>query len=192
MQDCVEPYFAELENLGICAMEVSSTIPSLRLDRKITLIENAIARGFTVFAKVGRKMIGVDGPQSSMPTSEVIYEIGECLKAGASKAVYESAEIERLEAEDALGSLVEIADAVGQEKIVFELPHGDWHTGAAQCKRPSAAFYVLQFGPNVNIGDVEPTQVMSLETLRGGLSARTLGRAPLSKARHGEIGRASS
>jgi phosphosulfolactate synthase len=179
MQDCVEPFFDELQNLGIDALEVSSAVSALTIGQKIALIEKARARGFTVFAKVGKKTIGAAGSQSGMPASEVIHEMTECLKAGAFKAVYESAEISQLQAENSLGSLVEIAAAVGKEKIIFDLPHGDWHSGAAQCKNSCAAFFVLQFGSNVNIGDVEPTQIMALETLRGGLSARTLGRVPL-------------
>ena len=179
MQDCVEPFFDELQNLGIDALEVSSAVSAFTIEKKIALIEEARARGFTVFSKVGKKLRDANGSQARMSTPGVIYEMTECLKAGAFKAVYESTEISQLEAEDSLGSLVEIAAAVGKEKIIFDLPHGDWHSGAAQCKNSCAAFFVLQFGSNVNIGDVEPTQVMSLETLRGGLSARTLGRVPL-------------
>jgi phosphosulfolactate synthase len=177
MQNCVERFFDELENLGINAMEVSSTVLPMTIEQKITLIEKAKARGFTVFATVGKKLIGADGSQRRMPTSEVIYEMTACLKAGAFKALYESAEISQLEADAQLGSLVDIAAAVGREKIIFDLPHGDWHTGAAQYKGPCAAFYVLQFGSNVNIGDVEPTQVMALETVRGGFSSRTMERS---------------
>jgi phosphosulfolactate synthase len=110
-----------------------------------------------------------------MATNAVIAEMKDCLSAGVFKVVYEHTEIEQLrKEEDGLSRLTEVANAVGVENLLFEVPHGDWHYVA-----PYAAFYVLQFGSNVNIGDVEPAELMALESLRGGLSARTLGKVPL-------------
>ena len=175
MQGCVERYLDELQELGINAMEVSSTVLSLNIEEKVKFIEKANARGFTVFAEIGKKLIGAGGPEGRMSTNEVIGEMKDCLSAGASKVVYEHTEIEQLRTEEeGLSRLTEVANAVGLENLMFEVPHGDWHYVA-----PYAAFYVLHFGSNVNIGDVEAAQVMAMETLRGGLSARTLGKVPL-------------
>ena len=174
-QRCVEPYLDELQELGINTMEVSSTVLSLNIEEKVKFIEKAKARGFTVFAEIGKKLIGAGGPEGRMPTTEVIGEMKDCLSAGAFKVVYEHTEIEQLRTEEeGLSRLTEVANAVGVENLLFEVPHGDWHYVA-----PYAAFYVLHFGSNVNIGDVEPAQVMAMETVRGGLSARTLGKVPL-------------
>ena len=57
----------------------------------------------------------------------------------------------------------EIADAVGIDDIVFEAP-----TKAAQ------AWFVKQFGPEVNLGNIPPDEVIPLETLRLGLRGDTL------------------
>jgi phosphosulfolactate synthase len=171
-QRCVEPYFDELQELGINAMEVSSTVLSLSIAEKVKFIERARARGFTVFAEIGKKLIGAGGPEARMATDAVIAEMKECLSAGVFKVVYEHTEIEQLRKEEqGLSRLAEVSSAVGVENLLFEVPHGDWHYVA-----PYAAFYVLHFGSNVNIGDVEPAQVMAMETVRGGLSARTLGK----------------
>src|SRR5262249_233620 len=91
-QRCVEPYFDELQELGISAMEVSSTVLSLSVEEKVKFIERAKARGFTVFAEIGKKLIGAGGPEGRMPTTEVIGEMKECLSAGAFKMVYEHTE----------------------------------------------------------------------------------------------------
>jgi phosphosulfolactate synthase len=57
----------------------------------------------------------------------------------------------------------EIANAVGPANIVFEAP-----TKAAQ------AWFVQQFGPSVNLGNIPPDEVIPLETLRLGLRGDTL------------------
>jgi phosphosulfolactate synthase (CoM biosynthesis protein A) len=48
LQNRVELYFDELQELGINAMEVSSTVLSLSIEEKVKFIERAKARGFTV------------------------------------------------------------------------------------------------------------------------------------------------
>ena len=57
----------------------------------------------------------------------------------------------------------EIADAVGLEHVVFEAP-----TKAAQ------AWFIKHFGPEVNLGNIPPDEVIPLETLRLGLRGDTL------------------
>jgi phosphosulfolactate synthase len=57
----------------------------------------------------------------------------------------------------------EIANAVGPANIVFEAP-----TKAAQ------SWFVKQFGPSVNLGNIPPDEVIPLETLRLGLRGDTL------------------
>jgi len=57
----------------------------------------------------------------------------------------------------------EIADAVPLEDIVFEAP-----TKAAQ------AWFIKEFGPAVNLGNIAPDEVIPLETLRRGLRGDTL------------------
>jgi phosphosulfolactate synthase len=57
----------------------------------------------------------------------------------------------------------EIASAVGPANIVFEAP-----TKAAQ------AWFVKEFGPSVNLGNIPPEEVIPLETLRLGLRGDTL------------------
>ncbi len=57
----------------------------------------------------------------------------------------------------------EVSGVVSTDDIVFEAP-----TKAAQ------AWFVKQFGPTVNLGNIPPDEVIPLETLRRGLRADTL------------------
>jgi len=52
---------------------------------------------------------------------------------------------------------------VGPANVVFEAP-----TKAAQC------WFIKQFGPSVNLGNIPPEEVIPLETLRLGLRGDTL------------------
>ena len=57
----------------------------------------------------------------------------------------------------------EIAGSVGVDKVLFEAP-----TKSAQ------AWFIKQFGPAVNLGNIPPDEVIPLETLRRGLRGDTL------------------
>jgi phosphosulfolactate synthase len=94
--------------------------------------------------------------------------IKEELEAGAWKVITEAREGGTAGIFDAGGGMRteligEIADAVGIDDIVFEAP-----TKAAQ------AWFVKQFGPEVNLGNIPPDEVIPLETLRLGLRGDTL------------------
>ena len=61
-----------------------------------------------------------------------------------------------------------VVTAVGVERVIFEAPR------AAQ-----QAWFVRRFGPDVNLGNVPVTDVLSTETLRLGLRSDTA--APLQR-----------
>lgn len=167
----LDEFLDELMVLGIHTMEVSSTVSSLSVNEKVGAIEKAKQRGFTVFAEVGKKLIGAGGPKGTMPISEVIDEMKACLSAGAIKVVYEHTEIEHLRSEGTGRDLLEIAGSVGADNIMFEVPIVQWKESS-----PYAALFIEHFGPNVNIGDVDPKHVLMLEALRNGLTHRTFGK----------------
>ena len=61
------------------------------------------------------------------------------------------------------GLLDEIAHGVAIEDLLFEAP-----------TKSSQAWFVKHFGPNVNLGNIPPDEVIPLETLRLGLRGDTL------------------
>jgi phosphosulfolactate synthase len=90
------------------------------------------------------------------------------LEAGAWKVITEAREGGTAGIFDSSGGMRteligEIANVVGPANIVFEAP-----SKAAQ------AWFVKQFGPSVNLGNIPPDEVIPLETLRLGLRGDTL------------------
>jgi phosphosulfolactate synthase len=61
------------------------------------------------------------------------------------------------------GLLEEIAHEVSINDLIFEAP-----------TKSSQAWFVKNFGPNVNLGNIPPDEVIPLETLRLGLRGDTL------------------
>ena len=62
-----------------------------------------------------------------------------------------------------MGLIEEIAVKVPVEKLLFEAP-----------RKSQQVWFIESFGPNVNLGNIPPGDVISLETLRVGLRADTL------------------
>ena len=61
------------------------------------------------------------------------------------------------------GLVDEIAHEIAVDDLIFEAP-----------TKSSQAWFVKQFGPNVNLGNIPPDEVIPLETLRLGLRGDTL------------------
>ena len=61
------------------------------------------------------------------------------------------------------GLLEEIAHEIDVSDLIFEAP-----------TKESQAWFVKHFGPNVNLGNIPPEEVIPLETLRLGLRGDTL------------------
>ena len=61
------------------------------------------------------------------------------------------------------GLVDEIVHEIDVAELIFEAP-----------TKSSQAWFVKQFGPNVNLGNIPPDEVIPLETLRLGLRGDTL------------------
>jgi phosphosulfolactate synthase len=107
-----------------------------------------------------------------MATSDVIREMKDCLDAGAFMVIYEYTEVVSLLAEDGgLERFLEVVASVGADKIMFEVPTNIVPTWRDLSRY--ATLYIEHIGPNVNIGDVHPSHVLTLETMRLGLTSRS-------------------
>ena len=162
VQDKLEGYKRWLQGLGLTHVEISDGVIDLPRERKLELIEE-FARDFTVLSEVGSKDADVE-----FTPDEWTRWLREELDAGAWKVITEAREGGTAgifsKSGDMRTELVgEIADAVPLEDVVFEAP-----TKAAQ------AWFIKQFGPAVNLGNIPPDEVIPLETLRRGLRGDTL------------------
>jgi phosphosulfolactate synthase len=158
----LDEYKAWLQRLGLTHVEISDGTIEIPRERKLELIAD-FARDFTVLSEVGSKDSSVEYTASQWTTW-----LNEELAAGAWKVITEAREGGTAGIFDSSGGMRteligEIANVVGPANIVFEAP-----TKAAQ------AWFVKQFGPSVNLGNIPPEEVIPLETLRLGLRGDTL------------------
>ena len=162
VKDKVDEYKRWLAELGLHHVEISDGTVEIPRERKLELIAD-FARDFTVLSEVGSK----DSDVNFAPYLWVQW-IKEELEAGAWKVVTEAREsgtagIFRPTGEMRTGLIDEIAHDIDVAELVFEAP-----TKSAQ------AWFIKQFGPAVNLGNIPPDEVIPLETLRLGLRGDTL------------------
>jgi phosphosulfolactate synthase len=161
-KDRLDEYKRWLGELGLTHVEISDGTVDIPRERKLELIAD-FARDFTVLSEVGSKDSSVE-----YTAREWTRWLNEELQAGAWKVITEAREGGTAGIFDSSGGMRtdligEIAMAVGPVNVVFEAP-----TKAAQ------AWFVKQFGPSVNLGNIPPDEVIPLETLRLGLRGDTL------------------
>src|SRR5205823_5100080 len=162
LQKRVDGLRSWLKELGIEHVEVSSGSVPIPPADKAELIRT-LAVDFTVFAEVGEK-----DPAAIMAPYRWVEMIEESLAAGASKVVCEGrasgdAGMYRPDGEARTGLIDEIVHGVDYHRLIFEAP-----------KRHQQVWFIEQFGPEVNLGNIRPDDVIPLETLRLGLRADTL------------------
>jgi phosphosulfolactate synthase len=151
-----------MRELGIEHVEVSSGTVKIPSEDKVALIRD-LASDFTVFAEVGEK-----DPAALLAPYRWVELIREALEAGAQKVICEGrasgdAGMYRPDGEARTGLIDEIAHGVDPARLIFEAP-----------KKHQQVWFIEHFGPDVNLGNVLPQDVISLETLRVGLRADTL------------------
>jgi phosphosulfolactate synthase len=158
----LDEYKQWLGELGLTHVEISDGTVDIPRERKLELIAD-FARDFTVLSEVGSKDSSVEYTVEQWTTW-----LNEELAAGAWKVITEAREGGTAGIFDSSGGMRteligEIANVVGPANIIFEAP-----TKAAQ------SWFVKQFGPSVNLGNIPPDEVIPLETLRLGLRGDTL------------------
>jgi phosphosulfolactate synthase len=157
-----DDYKAWLHSLGLQHVEISDGTVEIPRERKLELIAD-FARDFTVLSEVGSKDSSVE-----YTAGQWVQWLQEELDAGAWKVITEAREGGTAGIFDSAGGMRteligEIAMTVGPVNVVFEAP-----SKAAQ------AWFIKQFGPSVNLGNIPPDEVIPLETLRRGLRGDTL------------------
>jgi len=158
----LDEYRSWLTENRFAHVEISDGTIELSRERKLELIAE-LATDFVVLSEVGSKDADV-----VFATYQWVEWMKEELEAGAWKVITEGREggtagIYRPTGEMRTGLIDEIVHSIAVGDIIFEAP-----TKAAQ------AWFVKQFGPEVNLGNIPPDEVIPLETLRLGLRADTL------------------
>jgi len=148
--------------VGVTHLEVSDGLRTLPVSRKQALIRE-LAADFVVLAETGAK----EGNYPPTP-AEWAEEMVRDLDAGAAWVIAEGREsgtvglyrADQGVREDLVSAILAW---VPLDKVIFEAP-----------RKSQQAWFVRQFGADVNLGNVAPASVLSLETLRLGLRADTV------------------
>jgi phosphosulfolactate synthase len=152
-----------IRELGLKHIEVSDGTIDFDPAEKQKLIERLAGDGFVVLSEVGSK----DNEKIMAPYRWVELIQAE-LAAGAWKVICEGREtgtagIARPDGELRQGLIDEIAHAVDPAEIIFEAPQKD-----------QQVVLIKRFGPDVNLGNIPPADVLPLETMRLGLRSDTM------------------
>lgn len=162
LRNQLDSYVKILQDFSINYLEVSNGSIWLSDSRKNDIIRE-LSRDFTVLSEVGSK-----DPNEIMPPYKWVQIINNELEAGAWKVICEAREsgtvgVFRPNGEVRSGLIDEIADQIPVENLIFEAP-----------KKEQQVWFIRKFGSNVNLGNIEPSEVLPVETLRLGLRSDTL------------------
>lgn len=163
-QDRLDRLVDWVHELGLTHFEISDGTIMLDPQRKLELI-GRLAQEFTVLSEVGSK----DDTGAITPPYLWVEQMHDQLKAGAWKVIAEgresgSAGIFRPTGEVREGLINEIVHGVDAAQIMFDAP-----------RKEQQVWFVKRFGPDVNLGNIAPVDVLPLETLRLGLRSDTMG-----------------
>jgi phosphosulfolactate synthase len=158
----VDELVAWLHELGIDRIEVSSGTIPIPPDEKARLI-SMLSEHLTVYAEIGEK-----DPEAIMAPYAWVRLIRQAFDAGAQLVVCEgrasgTAGLYRGTSELRTGLVEEIAHEVGLDRLVFEAPRHHQQT-----------WLINRFGPQINLGNIPTSAVVSLESLRLGLRSETV------------------
>ena len=158
----LDEYRRWLADNGFSHVEISDGTIDLSREQKLDLI-GELAQDFVVMSEVGSK----DSDVVFAPYQWVQW-LKEDLEAGAWKVITEAREggtagIFRSTGDMRTGLIDEIVHELPLAEIVFEAP-----------TTHSQAWFVQKYGPEVNLGNIPPEEVIPVETLRLGLRSDTL------------------
>ncbi len=162
VQGRVDEFRDFLLEMGVTHVEVSDGIATLSPREKAGYIRE-LSRDFVVLSEVGSK-----DPLVRRSPFKWVEMIERDLEAGAWKVITEARESgtvglfrhDRTVREELLSV---IAERIPSEKLLFEAP-----------VKAQQVYLIKRFGPNVNLGNIAPDEVIPLETLRLGLRGDTM------------------
>jgi len=163
-QGSLVKFLDEAKKLGFSAIEVSDGTITMSDSERYRAVEEAYKRGFKVISEVGKKDVAKD-----LTGEAYLLSIKKDLEHGISHVIIEARESgRRIGIYDEKGEVREdkleiIIRDIDIKNLIFEAPN-----------KNQQVYLILKFGPNVNLGNVQPTDIIALEALRQGLRGDTL------------------
>jgi len=161
VRDMLDDYRRYLDKYKMEYVEISDGSIRMAHDEKCKLIEQ-FSKDYIVLSEVGSKEAGV-----IIHPNKWISMMNKELECGAWKVIAESREsgtvgIYRPNGNAHVTLINKILQKVPGEKIMWEAP-----------KKAQQAWFIDLIGPNVNMGNISPDDIIPLETLRLGLRGDT-------------------
>ena len=155
-------YLALVDECGMECVEISDGTIAMDEEDKLAIVRK-LSKRYTVLSEVGNKDEAV-----VITPSTWLDSIKRELEAGAWKVITEGREngtvgIYRPSGDIKDGLLEEIRTTFDTSQLLFEAP-----------LKKQQAWFITQFGANVNLGNIPPEEVISLETMRVGVRGDTL------------------
>ncbi|GLX69102.1 phosphosulfolactate synthase [Paenibacillus glycanilyticus] len=157
-------FFDTICELGFNGIEVSDGTIELGRNQRTELIKEGKQRGLLVLTEYGKKSAG-----SLIDPEELAVTADYDLAAGAAWVTVEARES---------GLDVGLFDEKGNcreqtiEQILAEMTSQDCLMWEAPLKQQQA-YLLQQFGPNVHLGNIQPSDALALEAMRRGLRSDT-------------------
>jgi phosphosulfolactate synthase len=148
-------FLQHAHDLGFTTIEVFDALRHMDPKTRVHTIKTALESGFQVVSEVLW-----EEPLSGSSLAHLHKQIADDLRSGVFKVIVpvEASEVERV-----------LAGGADPDSLIWECP-------AIDAERHLTAL-ILQLGPNVNLILRDPSQVIVLETLRGGLKGAPMKRA---------------
>jgi len=164
-QNKINEYLFKAKQLGFNAMEISDGSITYDGDLRKEVIEKARDLGFMVLTEVGKK-----DKSESLSTQNMIHQLKSDIKNGADMVIIEAREsgknisIYKEDGSINIGKFDELFKGIKkwEDSILWEAP-----------LKKQQVFMIKKIGPNVNLGNINAREVISLETLRRGLRGDT-------------------
>jgi phosphosulfolactate synthase len=164
-QGVFHTYLQALWKSGVKVVEVSDGTIELPVSKRYEMIHDAKEIGFTVITEVGKK-----SPECALSLQEQARLIKEDIRHGASYVIVEGREAgtdigvydkDGDVLQEDVETLMELVSPF-EAKLIWEAPIGK-----------QQIYYLKRYGNHMNFGNVRPTDVVALESLRRGFRSDT-------------------
>jgi len=150
-----------MDKLKLEMVEVSDGSISIEHDTKCEYIQK-LSKNFKVISEIGSKC-----ESNSLEDSDWVEYMKKELQAGSWKVIAEAREGGNVGMFDSNGNIKEnlikkITNKISASKILWEAP-----------QKKQQVWFINNFGANVNLGNISPNDIISLECLRIGLRGDT-------------------
>lgn len=154
-------FLLEAKQVGFDVVEISDNCVPLTTEERREQIRLAVQCGLSVFGEVGSK-------DTKSDAHLLVSQAQDCFEAGAELVLVEAAELME-GGKPKCGLISDLQRGLDMTRVLIELP-GPWISGTTLSQTEDMKkFLVQEFGPDVNIANVMPYDILETEALRVGL-----------------------